>query len=125
MVKTFLTAVKNERELDNVQLSPAHKNIVSDVAQSLASVLDMPIRSIRGFYLLALKEWQKEISMTVKETESIFITKEEVRIKQQAEILEHFKHRIQRVLILRNKDHLIDDAIDISLQLYMNKYSGR
>jgi hypothetical protein len=51
MVKTFLTAVKNERELDNVQLSPAHKNIVSDVAQSLASVLDMPIRSIRGFYL--------------------------------------------------------------------------
>ncbi len=85
----------------------------------------MPIRSISGFYLLVLKEWQKEISMTVKETESKFSTKEEVRIKQQAEILEHFKHRIQRVLILRNKDHLIDDAIDISLQLYMNKYSGR
>lgn len=125
MVKTFLTAVENERELDNVQLSPAQKNIVSDVAQSLASMLDMPITSIRGFYLLALKEWQKEISMTVKETESKLSTEEEVRIKQQAEILEHFKHRIQKVLTLRNKDHLIDDAIDISLQLYMNKYSGR
>lgn len=125
MVKTFLTAVESEKELDNVQLSPAQKNIVSDVAQSLASMLDMPITSIRGFYLLALKEWQKEISMTVKETESKLSTEEEVRIKQQAEILEHFKHRIQRVLTLRNKDHLIDDAIDISLQLYMNKYSGR
>ena len=125
MVKTFLTAVESEKELDNVQLSPAQKNIVSDVAQSLASMLDMPITSIRGFYLLALKEWQKEISMTVKETESKLSTEEEVRIKQQAEILEHFKHRIIRVLTLRNKDHLIDDAIDISLQLYMNKYSGR
>ncbi len=63
--------------------------------------------------------------MTVKETESKLSTKEEVRIKQQAELLEHFKHRIKRVLTLKNKDHLIDDAIDISLQLYMNKYSGR
>ena len=96
MVKTFLTAVENERELDNVQLSPAQKNIVSDVTQSLASVLDMPIRSIRGFYLQEFKEWQKEISMTVKETESKLSPKEEVRIKQPAEILEHFQYRIQR-----------------------------
>jgi hypothetical protein len=34
--------------------------------------------------------------MTVKETESKLSPKEEVRIKQPAEILEHFQYRIQR-----------------------------
>lgn len=120
-----LTESELQAQLERVKLDETQQKIFNDIAESLAQSLDFSLLSIKGFYLFALRDWQKQIQMTVEETEDKLATAPEVRTKQQVEILECFRERATKVIERRGKLHLLDDAIKKALELYATKYASR
>ncbi len=120
-----MTESELQAQLERVQLDETQQIIFNDIAESLAQSLDFPLLSIKGFYLYALRDWQKQIQMTVEDSEGKLATTPEVRKKQNMEILECFREQAAKVLERRGKLDLLDDAIKKALELYATKYASR
>ena len=80
---------------------------------------------VRGFYLQALKDWQREIHQTVEETELIEKVSPEKRIQEQKEIMVYFRKRSYNYLKSVEKLDLQEEAINKAVKLYTEKYSSR
>ncbi|MFX1514410.1 MAG: hypothetical protein ACFFCQ_17695, partial [Promethearchaeota archaeon] len=108
-----------------VKLSPVQKKIFNDVTESLTNSLGISKLVVRGFYLQALKDWQKKIQQTVEETELVGKVSPEKRIQEQKEIMVYFRKRAVNFLKSIEKLYLLEDAVSKAVKLYTDKYASR
>ena len=99
--------------------------MVKRLGDSFADSLDLPNLTTRGFIALSCLDWQKKVKMTTAEAETKLPTTADSRIQQTIEIFEIFKKKIYRVLRIKNKENLIDSAIEKALKLYIEDYASR
>ena len=81
--------------------------------------------SIHGFFTLSLIEWQKQQNMTAAKNELTTGVKEEDKINSAKEVFIIFRKKISRVVKVKGKDHLLDDAIEAALHYYIKQYASR
>jgi len=125
MLETPLTEIEIEKNLDKLEVSKLQQQIIQEKGEIMSKILDMASLSVRGFFVLALVEWQKQVGMTVKESESPAETSREQRKREAEEIFVIFRKKIARVLTRTGKFHLLDEAIETALRHYVRKYADR
>lgn len=132
----FIEIPKTEKEieksLDSLKLTETQRKIFDEQCEIAAKVLDLPSLTIRGFFSFAFIENQKYQKTTIAEQEARddirSLTQEELekaRIVNMKKILNGLKIKLERVVRVKKKDHLLDKAINDSLQHYINNYVKR
>jgi len=106
MLETPLTEKEIDKNLDMLEVSKLQRQIIQEKGEIMSKILDMNSLSVRGFFVLALVEWQKQVGMTVKESEAPIETDREQRIREAEEIFVIFRKKIARVLSRQGKFHL-------------------
>lgn len=125
ILKSPLSEKQVSDELDKLQVSKIQRKIIREKGEIIAKVLEMPPLPIHGFYTLGLVEWQKEIGMTVKASESKTRGNAESRIEEAVQILSHFRRKIERVIKSKGKEPLLNEAISAALTHYIKNYASR
>ena len=123
--KLDFTTADLDDQYTKLKMTKTQKKLFQDMGDCLAKYLEISNITALGFHILAVIEWQQEISMTVNETESKLGTTPESRISQAERILEIFSEKIARVLKIKKKKHLIDLATEKALAFYTETYSNR
>jgi len=114
-----------EEELRKLKLTKVQQIMIREQSDKIAEVLGIPNLPIRGLWNFSLIEWQKNIKMTTAETETKMVSDKEARVQQTMEIIEIFKEKIRPLLIRKNKEDLLEKALDAMLELYVEKYASR
>ncbi len=125
MVAWQLSLAEIDQELERLQVTKAQKQLIAEMGEALANVLDLPVPTMRGFYAKAVITWQQQINMTAAETETKMSTTAAARIKTAEEILAIMKTQVLPVVRRHNKEFLLNNAIDAALDLYSTKYANR
>jgi len=125
MKQTKLDLVELENKLRKLNLTEVQKQQLKDIGDILARKLELSYLTVRGFNNFAVLEWQKNISMTVAETESKLDTSPEERIKMFKEVMGIFSKKIEKYLVRKDKLHLLPKAIEAAIELYTNNYANR
>lgn len=114
-----------EEELKKLKLTKIQQIMIREQADKIAEVLQMSNLPIRGLWNFSLIEWQKKIKMTTADTETKMVSNKEARIQQTMEIIEIFKKKIAPLLKRKNKEELLEKALEAMLKLYIEKYATR
>ena len=125
MIKPPLTEAEIESTYDKLEFTENQKEMGKRLGDSFADSLDLPNLTTRGFIAISCLDWQKKVKMTTAEAETKLPTTADSRIQQTIEIFEIFKKKIYRVLRIKNKENLIDSAIEKALKLYIEDYASR
>jgi len=125
MIKPPLTEAEIESTYDKLEFTENQKEMGKRLGDSFADSLDLPNLTTRGFIAISCLDWQKKVKMTTAEAETKLPTTADSRIQQTIEIFEIFKKKISRVLRIKNKENLIDSAIEKALKLYIEDYASR
>jgi hypothetical protein len=125
MIEPPLTEAEIESTYDKLEFTENQKEMGKRLGDSFADSLDLPNLTTRGFIALSCLDWQKKVKMTTAEAETKLPTTADSRIQQTIEIFEIFKKKISRVLRIKNKENLIDSAIEKALKLYIEDYASR
>ncbi len=125
MIEPPLTEAEIESTYDKLEFTENQKEMGKRLGDSFADSLDLPNLTTRGFIAISCLDWQKKVKMTTAEAETKLPTTADSRIQQTIEIFEIFKKKISRVLRIKNKENLIDSAIEKALKLYIEDYASR
>lgn len=111
-----------EKTYQKLTLAPDQKAIIESLAKVVCQKIDMSELSMRGFMSYALKDWQQETKTLTSEIASM--TPQE-RVKAVSTAFQFLNKRLHK--ILRDDSHSgeIDEAIDASLNFYINTFSKR
>lgn len=120
-----LTKEEIEYELDKLKTTDTQKILMREMGDCLAVALELPKITMRGFYTLAVIEWQQKINMTAADSEKKMDTDTESRIQTAVEILTILKKKMHRIIKVKKKEHLINEAINKALRFYTKKYAAR
>jgi len=125
MLETPLTEKEIDKNLDMLEVSKLQRQIIQEKGEIMSKILDMNSLSVRGFFVLALVEWQKQVGMTIKESEHQSETNKDQRKSEADQIFPIFRKKITRVLKTKKRLHLLDEAIEAARNHYDKNYSNR
>lgn len=120
-----LTAKQIEEELDKLKLTPTQRQMINEKTQIIADKLEMKLLSIRGFYTMALIEWQKNTSRSVATGELTEDVSSSARKGSAVEIFDIFKKKIHRVVKVKGKENELDEALSAAMDYYLMNYASR
>lgn len=120
-----LTAQEIEDELEKLQLTPVQRKMIDEKTQIIADKLDMKLLSIRGFYTMALIEWQKNTSRSVATGELTEDVSSNARKGSAVEIFDIFKKKIHRVVRVKGKENELEEALSAAMDYYLMNYASR
>lgn len=120
-----LTAQEIEVELDKLQSTSTQRRMIDDVSQIIADRLHMKVLSIRGFYTMALIEWQQDKKSSVASGELTGDVSKETRTENANKVFDIFRKRIQRVIKVKRIEKELDEAIAAAMDHYRQNYASR
>lgn len=125
MVESMLSLSELEEKLEQLKITQVQIQLLKDLGDTIARKLEMPNNTIRGLYYYSVIDWQKQINLTMAETESKASTSIESRIGQVMQVFANFRARSYKLLERKKKLHLLEDAFKEAVIMYINKYATR
>jgi len=125
LAEEMLSLTELEKKLEKLQMTQVQIQQLKDLGDTIAENLGMPNNSIRGLYYYSVIDWQKQINLTIAETESKASTHIEVRVGMLMQVFANFRVRSYELLERKKKLHLLEDALKEALIMYANKYATR
>ena len=125
LAEEMLSLTELEKKLEKLQMTQVQIQQLKDLGDTIAENLGMPNNSIRGLYYYSVIDWQKQINLTIAETESKASTHIEVRVGMLMQVFANFRVRSYKLLERKKKLHLLEDALKEALIMYANKYATR
>lgn len=125
MAEKLLSLAELEKKLEKLQMTQVQIQQLKDLGDTIAENLGMPNNSIRGLYYYSVIDWQKQINLTIAETESKASTTIEARVGMLMQVFANFRVRSYKLLDRKKKLHLLEDALKEALIMYANKYATR
>lgn len=126
------TEAEIEENLEILKVTSTQRKNIDEESEIIANRLGMPLITIKGFYVYAIIKNQKDKKTSLAEQEARedirSLTQEELekaRIKNAKIIYEEFKIKIDRVVRIKKKEHLLDQALEEALQYYIENYVSR
>jgi len=131
-IKVSTTEKEIQEDLDKLKFTKTQRKLFDELSEILTKALDFPLITIRGFLAFAFIENQKYQTETMAEQEASDklkdLTQEELieyRIKNVGTIMDGFKTKISRVVRVKKKEHLLDEAVNKAFQHYKDNFSTR
>ncbi len=113
---------KEKQAFQKLTLAPEHRVIVDDVAKIVLQHIEIDPLALRGFVWRAMKRWQVENNLTMKE---LATRPKPERIAAVKKITEMTRDSIKRVLKNESDEDLIDRVFEDVFQAYVAKWSDR
>ena len=88
----------------------------------ISHFLPIPERAIRGFMWRTIREWQLTYKMDLGELSNLG---SDDRVNAVLKIMEIFGVQIKRVLINKEQEPVLEDAMQQALNMYNEKFANR
>lgn len=115
-----LEAAKND--YNKVQLEPEQNLILNDLAEILASEIEVDILPLKGFMLRGIRQWQAEHDIKIAE---LIQSDPAVRRQHIRNMFDNLKKIMHKGLKNKLDETKLDKAIDSAFETYSQKYSER
>ncbi|MFX1382294.1 MAG: hypothetical protein ACFFBP_07585 [Promethearchaeota archaeon] len=105
-----------------IHIAPEQKAIVSSLGKMISHALSIEERAIRGFIWRSIKDWQIDHS---KDLSSIANMSPENRIQALLQIINVLEKTLMRVLISKEHEPLLEEAMKQVIVAYKQHYANR
>ncbi len=113
---------KEKQEFQKLFLAPEHRSIVDDMAKIVLRRIEIDPLALKGFVWRAMKKWQIENNLTMRELATKSKSDRVVAVKK---ITEMTRDSIKRVLKNKSDESLVDQVFEEVFQAYVSKWSDR
>lgn len=108
--------------LNRVSLMKEQRKIVDELVLIAMKFLNIDELALRGFFLMAIQNWQKKRMVPIREIRTMIPA---AREKYVGEMFKELESILQRILQDPSKLPLIKQAVQESYRYYLQKYAKR
>ncbi|MCP4677668.1 MAG: hypothetical protein GY854_19555 [Deltaproteobacteria bacterium] len=105
-----------------IRMEPVQKQLVREITEIVAPMINMSSLHCGGFWLLAVRKWQLNHRRPVSDLAKM---PSEQRARHAWEMKEHFEEEVSTLLVNPKDKQNMVEALTAAFNLYLDKYSER
>ena len=111
-----------EEYYKTLHIASDQKYIIVAIGKLITKYIPLPERSIRGFIWRTIREWQLKYKKDLSELGSMSSAD---RINAVVQIMEIFETMLKRILINKEQEPVLKEAMQQALAIYKEKFANR
>ena len=111
-----------EEDYTRLHIVPDQKYIVIAIGKLVSNYIPLPERAIRGLIWRTIREWQLVYKKDVSELSNMSSVD---RVEAVVQIVKIFETTMKRILIDKEQEPALEEAMKKTLDMYNEKFSNR
>ena len=111
-----------EEDYNKFHASSDQKNIIVAIGKLISQYIPLPEKAIRGFIWRTIREWQVTYKKDIGELSTM---SSDDRVNAVLQIIEIFETTMKRILIDKEQEPALEEAMKKTLDMYNEKFANR